>query len=143
MIGHGECTVVADYLLKTALEFISNRCSDKPICLLFGGEPTIKIRGEGVGGRNQHLALLFASLIDGNNKITFLSAGTDGSDGPTMAAGAIVDYQTIKAALLKNIEFCKFLEEFDSYHFFEKAGGHVITGHTGTNVMDIMILLIE
>jgi glycerate-2-kinase len=72
-----------------------------------------------------------------------LSAGTDGNDGPTDAAGAVVDSDTFRYALSENIDPAKFLSEFDSYHFFKKAGGHIITGPTMTNVMDIIIVIVE
>ena len=75
--------------------------------------------------------------------ITILSAGTDGNDGPTDAAGAVVDSRTIPEAVSKNIDAEKYLADFDSYHFFKKAGGHIITGPTMTNVMDLIVVLIE
>ena len=75
----------------------------KPVCLLFGGETTVKMTGKGAGGRNQHLALLTALLLRGKPGITILSAGTDGNDGTTDVAGAVVDSDTIAEALSKNI----------------------------------------
>ena len=115
----------------------------KPCCLLFGGETTINVKGNGMGGRNQHMALYAATLLKDKNGITFLSAGTDGSDGPTSAAGAVVDTKTFEKASLQSLDIYKYLKEFDSFHFFEKAGGHIITGPTMTNVMDIVIIIIE
>lgn len=139
----GDCVEVSKYLLQTALKYQSKNNIKKPICLLFGGEPTLKVTGNGEGGRNQHLALLFAKLISDQHKITFLSAGTDGSDGPTLAAGAIVDTHTMELALSRNINPNEYLSEFDSYNFFKKVGGQIITGQTMTNVMDLMVILIE
>jgi glycerate-2-kinase len=75
--------------------------------------------------------------------VAFLSCGTDGIDGPTDAAGAVVDQNTIEHANKKGMNAEHFIERNDSYHFFEKAGGHVITGPTGNNVMDIQIVLID
>ena len=115
----------------------------KPVCLLFGGETTIRMTGKGLGGRNQHFALVCAIMIQNHPGITILSAGTDGTDGPTDAAGAVVDSDTMRGALLKNIDPAKYLREFDSYHFFKKAGGHIITGPTMTNVMDIIVVIVE
>jgi glycerate-2-kinase len=96
-----------------------------------------------MGGRNQYLALLCAKMLQNYPGITILSAGTDGTDGPTDAAGAVVDSDTIPGALLKNIDYEKYLGEFDSYHFFKKAGGQIITGPTMTNVMDIIVVIVE
>ena len=113
-----------------------------PACLIAGGEPTVTVRGKGLGGRNMELALAVALEIKGLPKTVFLSAGTDGTDGPTEAAGAIVDGRTWDQARKKGIPLEKKLENNDSYHFFQEAGGLVITGPTGTNVMDVHILLI-
>jgi glycerate 2-kinase len=114
-----------------------------PACLIAGGEPTVTVRGAGLGGRNMELALAVALAIKGLPKTVFLSAGTDGSDGPTEAAGAIVDGRTWGRGMKKGIPLEKKLEDNDSYHFFQEAGGLVITGPTGTNVMDVHILLIS
>lgn len=113
-----------------------------PVCLIAGGEPTVTVRGKGLGGRNMELALAVALEIRGLPGTVFLSAGTDGTDGPTPAAGAVVDGRTWDRALNKGIPPEKRLEHNDSYHFFKEAGGLVITGPTGTNVMDVHILLI-
>jgi glycerate-2-kinase len=82
-------------------------------------------------------------LLQDKPGITILSAGTDGNDGPTDAAGAVVDSYTITEAVSKNIDPQKYLSEFDSFHFFMKAGGHIITGPTMTNVMDIIVVIVE
>ncbi|MFH0843532.1 MAG: glycerate kinase [Bacteroidota bacterium] len=115
----------------------------KPVCLLFGGELTLKVSGNGEGGRNQHLALTAALRLSDIPGFTFLSAGTDGNDGNTDMAGAVVDSETVHNALSENIDPEKYLREFDSYNFFKSAGGHIFTGPTFTNVMDIVVLLIE
>jgi len=139
----GDISTVAEYIVETSLKFKNDENEVKPVCLLFGGETTVKMTGKGAGGRNQHLALLTALLLRGKPGITILSAGTDGNDGTTDVAGAAVDSDTIAEALSKNINPEKHLTGFDSYHFFKKAGGHIITGPTMTNVMDIIVVIVE
>jgi hydroxypyruvate reductase len=118
-------------------------------CLLWGGETTVTVRGSGKGGRNQELALAFALEIEGVAGVSLLSAGTDGTDGPTEAAGAIGDGETVARARRAGLDPLAYLEENDSYNFFrrldELSGGHahLKTGPTGTNVMDIQIVLCE
>ncbi len=112
-------------------------------CLISGGETTVTVKGNGVGGRNMELALSFAMAIEGIDGITLLSAGTDGTDGPTDAAGAIVDGQTVLKAKHIGLNPEEYLDNNDSYSFFKKAGGLLVTGPTGTNVMDMHILVIE
>lgn len=138
----GDVNDVARYIWETALGE-KKKFSGNKICLLFGGEPTVKINGEGLGGRNQHLALLMAKLIKNSTGITFLSGGTDGTDGPTDAAGAVVDTNTLLKASYAGLDYGKYLDEFDSYNFFMQEGGLVKTGPTQTNVMDLMVLLID
>lgn len=139
----GDTVSVSEYIVNTALEFRKDINEVKPVCLLFGGETTLTLGGSGKGGRNQHLALLCAILLENHPGITILSAGTDGTDGTTDAAGAVVDSDTIPAAIDKNLDPSKFIANFDSFHFFKKAGGHLITGPTMTNVMDIIIVIVE
>lgn len=139
----GDSVKVSETLVEIALKYQSDRTQKKPVCLLFGGETTLKVTGNGLGGRNQHLALNAALLLKDKPGITLLSAGTDGNDGPTNAAGAVVDADTIPFALSKNIDPIKHLREFDSYNFFKNAGGHIITGPTMTNVMDMIIVIVE
>jgi glycerate 2-kinase len=139
----GDILSVSDYIVKTALQYMNDKNEIKPVCLLFGGETTLKLAGSGKGGRNQHLALLCALLLKDHPGITVLSAGTDGTDGTTDAAGAVVDSDTIMSALDKNMDVAKYLSDFDSFHFFKKTGGHIITGPTMTNVMDIIVVIVE
>lgn len=139
----GDSASVAEYLVEISLKFKSDTREVKPVCLLFGGEATVKMTGKGLGGRNQHLAMLCAILLQNHPGITILSAGTDGTDGPTDAAGAVVDSDTVPVALSRSIDPAKYLNEFDSYHFFKKTGGQVITGPTMTNVMDIIVVIVE
>jgi hydroxypyruvate reductase/glycerate 2-kinase len=114
-----------------------------PECLISGGETTVTVTGTGYGGRNMELALAFAVEIEGVPGITLLSAGTDGTDGPTDAAGAVVDGMTVIRARARGLDADEYLRNNDSYTFFLKAGGLLVTGPTGTNVMDIQILVIE
>lgn len=114
-----------------------------PACLLSGGETTVVVKGDGLGGRNQHFVL---SLVRKASKIPntlFLSAGSDGTDGPTDAAGAVADNFTLDLAQSLGLNPDEFLKDYDSYHFFEKLGDLVFTGPTRTNVMDIRMVLIS
>jgi glycerate 2-kinase len=114
-----------------------------PACVLAGGEPTVTIKGKGKGGRNQELALACAISIDGWDRIFLLSAGTDGTDGPTDAAGAIVTGLTCRRARQADLNPYSYLLANDSYSFFESLGDLVKTGPTRTNVMDIICMLVE
>jgi len=117
----GDYMEVAGFILET-IEIYQQAICKKPVCLLFGGEPTVKVSGDGSGGRNQHLALYLSTKIDHEKHITILCAGTDGTDGPTDAAGAVVDNETIATAVKKNIDPQVYLQNDDSYHFFNKPG---------------------
>ncbi|MGI8960294.1 MAG: glycerate kinase type-2 family protein [Bryobacteraceae bacterium] len=112
-----------------------------PACILSGGETTVTIQGKGEGGRNQEFALAVAFEIDGFPNLVVLSAGTDGTDGPTDAAGAIATGETIRRARKRGLEAKKHLAENNSYPFFDALGSLIKTGPTGTNVMDIHVLL--
>ena len=101
------------------------------------------IRGKGKGGRNQHLALAAAIEMEGSSGISLLAAGTDGSDGPTDATGAIVSAQTIAITKERGLNAQAYLDGNDAYPFFEKTGGLIFTGPTGTNVMDMIIAVKE
>ncbi|MDD2525723.1 MAG: DUF4147 domain-containing protein [Bacteroidales bacterium] len=138
----GEVGMAADTVLDEAIQIQNDPSVRKPFCLLAGGEPTIKVTGSGVGGRNQHFALYCATRLDGMQGITVLCAGSDGTDGPTDAAGAVVDGDTFVEALEKNIDARAYLEACDSYAFFRQVGGHILTGNTMTNVMDLIVVII-
>jgi hydroxypyruvate reductase len=101
----------------------------------------VTIRGEGKGGRNQEFALAGAIALDSVAECGLLSAGTDGTDGPTDAAGAWADGTTVARAKAKGLDPAAALRSHDSYPFFEQLGDLLITGPTGTNVMDLRILL--
>jgi glycerate 2-kinase len=114
----------------------------RPACLLSGGETTIRVAGDGLGGRNQHFVL---SIVEEAAQIpgcVFLSAGTDGTDGPTDAAGALVDSETLKRAEERGINPREYLARYDSYHFFKNLGDLIVTGPTLTNVMDVHLVLV-
>jgi len=140
---HGDVENICESVLNTAMSFKNNNEIPKPVCLLYGGETTIKVDAEGTGGRNQHLALSAAIRLRNIPFITLLSAGTDGTDGPTDAAGAVVDSETALRALSLNEDPEKYIYEYNSYNFFKRVGGHIMTGPTFTNVMDMLIILIE
>lgn len=112
-----------------------------PACIISGGETTVTIRGGGLGGRNQEFALAAAIALDGLRGVVALSGGTDGTDGPTDAAGAIGDGSTLTRARQKGLDAEACLRENDSYHFFEPLGDLLITGPTFTNVMDLRLML--
>ncbi|HLP74901.1 MAG TPA: glycerate kinase, partial [Bacteroidales bacterium] len=139
----GDVATVAEYLVQAALQFRDNDSEVKPVCLLFGGETTIKVTGEGKGGRNQHLVLVASTLLKDQPAITILSGGTDGNDGNSNAAGAVADSMTYAAALEKRLDPEKYIAGFDSFNFFKKAGGLIATGPTMTNVMDLIVVVIE
>jgi len=101
------------------------------------------VTGSGLGGRNQQLALKAAALLRGHPGVTLLAAGTDGTDGPTDMAGAVVDAETCRRADALGLEVLKSLRAFDAYPFFREVGGHVFTGPTLTNVMDVVLVLIR
>lgn len=114
-----------------------------PACVISGGESTVTIQGTGLGGRNQEFVLSAALGIAGLENVVVLSAGTDGTDGPTDAAGAIADGTTIRRAERSALDTRRFLGNNDSYHFFEHLGDLIKTGPTGTNVADIQIVLVR
>jgi len=115
----------------------------KPACLISGGETTVTVHGKGLGGRNQEFVLAAGLELDGEKDIAVLSCGTDGTDGPTDAAGAFADGNTIRRALELGMDAESYLNENDSYHFFQKLDDLILTGPTYTNVMDLMVFLIR
>ena len=117
--------------------------SGEALCLVAGGETTVTVRGPGRGGRSQELALAAALALDGDPRITLLAAGTDGSDGPTLAAGAFADGATLTRARCLELDARDALARNDSFAFFEAEGGLFVTGPTRTNVMDLALLWIE
>lgn len=145
----GEAREAGWNLAELAKSRLKSLAAGRTICLISGGETTVSVKGNGKGGRNQEMALAFSIQIEGIPGIELLSAATDGTDGPTDAAGAFVDGDTARIAKGLGIDPCAYLESNDSYGFFAKleaATGihcHYRTGPTGTNVMDIQIILIH
>jgi hydroxypyruvate reductase len=142
-----EARVVTDRLegdtVAAAARIVGEaRGGGKAACLLFGGETTLRVTGDGLGGRNQHLALEAARLLRGTRGITLLAAGTDGTDGPTDAAGAVADGATCAEAGALGLDAEDHLRRFDAYPFFQTAGGLVKTGPTRTNVMDMVVVIV-
>ena len=113
-----------------------------PACVLSGGETTVNIRGNGLGGRNQEFVLAAADMISGLRNTVLLSAGTDGTDGPTDAAGAVADTSTVARASALGLDPKSFLSNNDSYRFFQALGDLIVTGPTRTNVMDMRLILV-
>jgi hydroxypyruvate reductase len=113
-----------------------------PACVLSGGETTVTLRGKGKGGRNQEFVLAAALEMAGLEGVAVLSGGTDGTDGPTDAAGAIADGQTVERAAEAGLNARAHLQNNDAYPFFERLGDLLITGPTLTNVMDLHLLLV-
>ncbi len=135
----------AEKVGKKLAQFIKKKKGDvgqieKPLCIIAGGETTVTVNGNGKGGRNQEIALSAAIELEGSTKITFVTLATDGEDGPTDAAGAIVDGQTIFNAKEMGLNSNEYLENNDSYNFFSKTGELIQTGSTGTNVNDLVLI---
>lgn len=139
----GEAAEAGRKLAAKALAAMRDKKCGSRVCLVSGGETTVTVTGTGKGGRNMELALAFAMEIEGIPGITLLSAGTDGTDGPTDAAGAIVDGMTVARAKSLGLDPAEYLRNNDSYNFFLKFGGLFVTGPTGTNVMDVQIAVLE
>lgn len=138
----GEANIVGETLVAQCVKERQN----KPIALLAGGETTVTLKGNGRGGRNQEMALAFAIAAEQQGLTgdwVFLSGGTDGRDGPTDAAGGIVDRDTIKRMIHARIKPTELLENNDSYTALKSSDDLVITGATGTNVADLQVLLIR
>jgi hydroxypyruvate reductase len=113
----------------------------RPACLILGGETTVTLRGNGHGGRNQEMALSAAIAMDGWPNTLIVCFGTDGNDGPTDAAGAFADGNTITNARRLGLDAVKYLSRNDSYNFFKPLDDLIITGPTNTNVNDLMLVL--
>jgi len=113
-----------------------------PACIISGGETTVTVRGKGKGGRNQEFALAAALALEGEPRITVLSGGTDGTDGPTDAAGALADGGTVERARSLGMNARAALDANDAYTFFQSLGDLLVTGPTLTNVMDLRLVLV-
>jgi hydroxypyruvate reductase/glycerate 2-kinase len=140
----GESREVAKTIVSIGEEIAAtNNPFSQPVCLLFGGETTVTLRGSGRGGRNQEMCLAAVREIKSRGKMTFLSAGTDGIDGNSDAAGAVIDSGTFARSRELNLNPDEYLNNNDSHTFLKKTGDLIVTGPTGTNVMDMTILLIK
>jgi glycerate-2-kinase len=117
--------------------------SAQPVCLIAGGETTVTVRGAGRGGRSQELALAAAEVLAGHDSVCLLAAGTDGEDGPTDAAGAFADGATLTRARERKLDARAALAANDAWGFFEREGGLLRTGPTGTNVRDLVLVAVQ
>jgi hydroxypyruvate reductase len=136
----GDTTETARVFAQT-LRSLLRHCHE-PLCVLAGGETTVRVTGQGKGGRNQEFALVVAEELQNEGNWALLSAGTDGIDGPTNAAGAFVNGMTVARGQQKGLKASSFLKENDSYTFFATLNDLFVPGPTGTNVMDIKIALL-
>lgn len=145
----GEAREIARVHLGLALDMAASGAPLKPpACVISGGETTVTLRGTGRGGRNQEQALAFAVGLSETNpelasRVCYLSAGTDGNDGPTDAAGGYADAMVLQAAQRAGLDPRAFLEHNDSYRFLDALGALERTGPTGTNVCDLHIVLVR
>ncbi len=139
----GEAREVAHVFSAIAKEILhSGKPVSRPACVVAGGETTVTIQGEGKGGRNQELALAAAIQIEGLDEAMIVALATDGTDGPTDAAGAIIDGSTVQRGGEKSLSASEYLANNDSYRFFEALGDLIITGPTNTNVNDLTFVFV-
>jgi hydroxypyruvate reductase len=140
----GETRTVAKVHCAIAKEITATQHPlPSPACVLSGGETTVTLKGNGFGGRNQEFALAAALDIHDTALIVVLSGGTDGTDGPTDAAGAIADHTTVQRSQKAGLDIRHHLENNNAYPLFEKLGDLLMTGPTQTNVMDLRIILVQ
>jgi hydroxypyruvate reductase len=136
----GEARDVARMQVSRAL----SEKGDQPVCLLWGGETTVTVTGDGKGGRNQEAALAASLELEGHAaEVVYLSGGTDGIDGPTDAAGAWTTPRTARRARSEGLEPESYLKRNDAYTFFKRIDQLLLPGPTHTNVMDIQVALIQ
>ncbi|MDF2892130.1 MAG: glycerate kinase [Clostridia bacterium] len=139
-----EAKEAGRFMAAIASEIRQGNSDIKPPCaVIVGGETVVRISGTGKGGRNQELALSAAMGIHGLKDVVLFSLGSDGTDGPTEAAGGIVDGETVQRILKTQIEPEVYLDNNDSYHALKASGDLIVTGSTGTNVNDLIVLLIK
>lgn len=138
----GEARQVARVAAALAKELVHyHRPVPRPACLVWGGETTVTVRGHGLGGRNQELALAAALAMDGLPDVLLIAVGTDGTDGPTDAAGAVATGETVARARAMGLDAAAYLADNNAYPFFDQLGDLLRTGPTGTNVNDLLFLL--
>jgi hydroxypyruvate reductase len=139
----GEAREVAPDRMRETLASRARRSRQRPCCVISSGETTVRVTGSGRGGRNQEFALAAADVIQqAGGSIVLASFGTDGVDGPTDAAGAIVDSTTMARARTRGLAPRTFLDNNNAYAFFQALGDLIHTGPTGTNVGDVQIILL-
>ncbi|MDD5711589.1 MAG: DUF4147 domain-containing protein [Smithellaceae bacterium] len=139
----GEARKTAEEIIRMGERIVGGQTQYiLPACLLFGGETTVDVKGTGQGGRNQEMCLAALRQINGNDRFVFLCAGTDGIDGNSAAAGAVVDSESLRKAVELGLKPDEYLESNDSYNFFRQTDDLIVTGPTGTNLMDVCLLLV-
>ncbi|MBN2508918.1 MAG: DUF4147 domain-containing protein [Spirochaetales bacterium] len=144
----GEAREIAKVYAGVAKDAVAGHLPlSLPLCVIAGGETTVTLNGDGMGGRNQEMVLGFLNEFSAEQemleRVTFLSAGTDGNDGPTEAAGGFGDAAALKAALKKGLSTAGFLQRNDSHSYLKAACALLITGPTNTNVCDLQIMIIR
>ena len=149
---HAEELGYHAHIVSTALQceaceasrWLIEDCSpgyESPCAIIAGGETVVVVKGKGLGGRNQEIALSGAKYLSGKKNVLLFSIGSDGTDGPTDAAGGIVDGDSMALLEKQDISIDEVLAQNDSYHALEKINGLIKTGATGTNVNDVTVLL--
>lgn len=133
--------ITSDVAMTLDADLKEMKESDKPYCLIYGGETTVKVVGNGLGGRNQDLALHMVLKIRDQKDLLFISFATDGEDGPTDAAGAASDAMVFSAGTKMSLEVTTYINTNNAYEYFNKLGGLIKTGSTGTNVNDLILIL--
>ncbi|MCK5878503.1 MAG: DUF4147 domain-containing protein, partial [Holophagae bacterium] len=139
----GEAADAGRRIADLALNVAESSKSGEKLALVFSGETTVTVKGNGIGGRCQELALAALTRLRGNLAITLFAAGSDGRDGPTDAAGAIADRQVWINAQKLRLFPEKYMDQNDSYRFFQSTSGLIKTGPTGINLLDMVIALIH
>lgn len=137
---NGEASDTGRWLAEELKQYTA---AGRKIALLAGGETVVHVKGKGVGGRNQELALAAAEVLDGTSNTALISVGSDGTDGPTDAAGGYVDGETLRELKEKGVDLSAYLADNDAYHALKAVGNLIFTGPTGTNVNDVVIGLVN
>lgn len=138
----GNASLTGDFLAAQARQAAFGRLAGEDTCLVFGGETTVIVKGNGLGGRNLHTALTAVEGLAGLENAALVTFSTDGEDGPTPAAGAVVTGETLRRARQAGLDVQDYLKRNDSYHFFECLGDLIVCGPTGTNVNDISLVFL-
>jgi glycerate 2-kinase len=142
-LAEGEAIELAVAHAAIVKEMYHSGTIRRPACVISGGEATVTLRGNGLGGRNQEFALATALELDGLDGVVALIGGTDGTDGPTDAAGGIVDGGTVRRGQTKGLDARDYLSRNDSYHYLQATDDLLVTGPTFTNVMDLRLFIVD